>query len=634
MDPCMEMDAAGNIEQEEKPFPENMTLTENASFTYSSTTSACLDFYFEVMQQTPNDQIVETLKKSWDEDPLVSLKLIFQLRDVRSGKGAVIEFHHCLIWLFHNHPETLLYNLEYVPKHGYWKDLSWFVKFLLEDHVSMTKERQKCLRTSESSNEQASVKYSLEDIIKKRVDGMVKKAVWKRYLKQLPDDESRKNAQLKFKELSKAIHQERRREAKMKKKSLQDVSAVKFLNFKTLHQHFPAVYDKVVNLFSSALKRDKEVLEKEKSLPKTALAGKWAPAIGGSIDSVTSLGKNVARSLYSSTHQRDAKESDSDYDIKAFIYYRKEFLTPLRASINVPERTMSMKKWTELDYQRVPSVCMKRNKKQFLKNDAERFGQYLEDVKSGIKKIASGALLPHEIIKQFMTPISSLPEELMTVGELQWKSYVENLKKSGLFESCLSVCDVSGSMSGIPMEVAIALSLLTSELSKPPFNSYICSFSSTPSLQKIDQPTLTKRIESVLEMDWGMSTNVQAVFDLILELAISIKLPPTEMVKTLFIFSDMEFDDCGGNEYETDYQFVKRKFEQAGYPLPAIVFWNLRGNGKRSKPVTKDEKNVALVSGFSGQMLKTFLERGEFDSPYLAMLQTLGTTYDHLKVID
>jgi hypothetical protein len=43
---------------------------------------------------------------------------------------------------------------------------------------------------------------------------------------------------------------------------------------------------------------------------------------------------------------------------------------------------------------------------------------------------------------------SDSPEELMTVGELQWKSYVENLKKSGLFESCLSVCDVSGSMSG------------------------------------------------------------------------------------------------------------------------------------------------------------------------------------------
>ncbi len=105
------------------------------------------------------------------------------------------------------------------------------------------------------------------------------------------------------------------------------------------------------------------------------------------------------------------------------------------------------------------------------------------------------------------------------------------------------------------------------------------------------------------------------------------------MVKTLFIFSDMEFDECGGNEYETDYQLVKRKFENAGYPLPAIVFWNLRG-GKRSKPVTKDEKNVVLVSGFSGQMMKTFLESGEFESPFKSMLDTLGNKYDHLKVID
>lgn len=37
--------------------------------------------------------------------------------------------------------------------------------------------------------------------------------------------------------------------------------------------------------------------------------------------------------------------------------------------------------------------------------------------------------------------------------ELQWKSYVTNLKKSGTLSSALSVCDVSGSMSGQPMEV-------------------------------------------------------------------------------------------------------------------------------------------------------------------------------------
>ena len=183
-------------------------------------------------------------------------------------------------------------------------------------------------------------------------------------------------------------------------------------------------------------------------MPSTALAGKWAPGIGNSIDAVTSLGKNIARQLYSKTHQSDGKGSETDLDNKAFNYYRKECLTPLRTSIKIPEQRMSSKKWTEIDYQRVPSVSMKRNKKNFLANDAEGFNKYLEDVKSGKKKIASGALLPHEIVQQFMERYPSLSEELMTVSELQWKSYVENLKKSGLFESCLSVCDVSGSMSG------------------------------------------------------------------------------------------------------------------------------------------------------------------------------------------
>ena len=105
------------------------------------------------------------------------------------------------------------------------------------------------------------------------------------------------------------------------------------------------------------------------------------------------------------------------------------------------------------------------------------------------------------------------------------------------------------------------------------------------------------------------------------------------MVKTIFIFSDMEFDACGGTEYETDYQLIRRLFDEAGYQLPAIVFWNLRG-GNRSKPVDVNERNVALVSGFSGQMMKTFLEKGSFSSPLDTMLDTLGDRYDHLQIID
>lgn len=92
----------------------------------------------------------------------------------------------------------------------------------------------------------------------------------------------------------------------------------------------------------------------------------------------------------------------------------------------------------------------------------------------------------------------------------------------------------------------------------------------------------------------------------------------------------MEFDCACGNSY--DYQLIKRKFTEAGYPMPGMVFWNLRGN--LAKPVTKNDTNVALVSGYSGQMLKSFLENGELTNPFQVMLTILGDRYDHLLVVD
>ena len=498
------------IESAEERRPENMTLTENNSFTFNSTESDCLDFYFEVFQNTPKDHILEILKKSWEENGLLTLKLIFQLRDVRNGKASLVEFQHCLIWLFHNHPLTLIHNLEFVAQHGYWKDLSWFIKFLVEGEVSLSTERPCKQRNSEGDN--ASRNYSLEEWIRKRVDGLVTKQAWQQYLRNLSNDQARNEARQKFQDMSRMIHIERSENAKRQKKLAKTEAAAKILNFKSLHPNFATVYDKVVSLFTTTLIRDKDALMKDKRLPTIALAGKWAPSIDGSIDSHTALGKNIARSLYASNHKKNAEESETDFDTKATIQYRKEFLTPLRTSINVPERLMSKRKWSEVEYERVPSVCMKRNKKMFLKNDPERFGLFLSDVKSGKKKIASGALLPHQIVGEFMKPSSS--DEMLNVGELQWSDYVANLKKSGLFESALSVCDVSGSMNGEPMEVAIALSLLTAALSKHPFNNYICTFSATPSLHKVDKPTLKENVSFVQELDWGMNTNMQVALRL------------------------------------------------------------------------------------------------------------------------
>jgi hypothetical protein len=143
-------------------------------------------------------------------------------------------------------------------------------------------------------------------------------------------------------------------------------------------------------------------------------------------------------------------------------------------------------------------------------------------------------------------------------------------------------------------------------------------------------------------MDWGMNTNFQAVFDLILTKAISCKLAKEDMVKTVFVFSDMQFDAATSSPLETDYQQIVRKFAQAGYEVPKMIFWNLSSYGQgNATPVLYDTIGTAMVSGWSGQLLKLFMESGgeminspEF-SPEFVMEKAIGKpAYEVLKIVD
>lgn len=131
------------------------------------------------------------------------------------------------------------------------------------------------------------------------------------------------------------------------------------------------------------------------------------------------------------------------------------------------------------------------------------------------------------------------------------------------------------------------------------------------------------------------STNFQAVFDKLLNVAIAGNLPPERMVKRVIVFSDMEFDVASLNPWETDYEAITRKFTEAGYgtTIPEIVFWNLRNS--MSVPVTSGEKGVALVSGCSKNLVKLFLNSDEIMLPRDVMDQAMsGQEYQELTVYD
>nr|GLL41158.1 uncharacterized protein LOC109185905 isoform X3 [Ipomoea trifida] len=106
------------------------------------------------------------------------------------------------------------------------------------------------------------------------------------------------------------------------------------------------------------------------------------------------------------------------------------------------------------------------------------------------------------------------------------------------------------------------------------------------------------------------------------------------MIRRVFVFSDMEFDQVSENSWETDYEVIQRKFREKGFTnVPEVVFWNLRAS--QSTPVVGNQSGVALVSGFSKNLLTIFLENGGIINPEEVMeLAISGEEYKKLAVLD
>ncbi|KAK2636884.1 hypothetical protein Ddye_031676 [Dipteronia dyeriana] len=171
---------------------------------------------------------------------------------------------------------------------------------------------------------------------------------------------------------------------------------------------------------------------------------------------------------------------------------------------------------------------------------------------------------------------------------------VDDLRKEGSLKNCMAICDVSGSMFGTPMEVSVALGMLISELSEDPWKGKLITFSEKPQLQNVQGDNLMSKTRFVTKMNRDMNTDFQKVFDRILEVAVEGNLKPEQMIKRLFVFSDMEFDQASLNPWESDYQAIVRKYTEKGYGsvVPQIVFWNL--GDSRATPVMGKQQGVAL----------------------------------------
>lgn len=306
----------------------------------------------------------------------------------------------------------------------------------------------------------------------------------------------------------------------------------------------------------------------------------------------------------------------------------RKMLAELSKSAPTVEQQMSAGQWDNINFEHVPSLAHSRYRTAFYTRQPERFTQFLADVKSGEKKINASAIFPHDVIRGInIYNYKSVQNDAIIA---QWNALPDYL--NGTTERILPLVDVSGSMdctvggNTTAMDVAVALGLYLSERLDGAFKDHFMTFSANPKLELLTGNVVQRTLQ-LRRAEWGMNTNFRKVFRVLLNQAMKFNLPESEMPTKIMVFSDMQFDQADHSD-TTSFDDIKEIYEQHGYTMPTIIFWNLRDGG--TMPVTKHESGTALVSGFSPAIMKDLL--GGSLTPESVMLAAVGKDrYDYRK---
>ena len=345
-----------------------------------------------------------------------------------------------------------------------------------------------------------------------------------------------------------------------------------------------------------------------------SLLGKWLPSVNASNADTIKIAKKIARFL---------KMDDKTY---------RKMLSQLRAHIRIIENNLREKDYT-FDYEKQPSKAMFKYRGAFARNDAERYNNFLNRVSSGEAKLNASTLAPYELVEPYLTPHwynghHSFMKEITEEERKSLNATWEALPDFGSEANALAIIDTSGSMycdaKPLPAAVALSLGLYFAEHNTGAFKNHFIEFSSNPELIEIKVETVAEKPQYICSFNEIADTNIEAVFDLVLNAAINNKWPQAELPAKLIIISDMEFNACVRNAEVTNFKNAKAKFEAAGYELPEVVFWNVASRN-RQQPVTKNEQGVALVSGCTPRLFSQVVD-GSLAAlpPYEFMLDVLG----------
>ncbi|KAN0094455.1 protein of unknown function (DUF2828) domain containing protein [Tylopilus felleus] len=605
--------------------------TENSAPAFSSTLVATLDAYLGLQTGIPVESVDRYIENAWAEDPDLTLRVIWSTRSIHDGKGEKELFYRAFGWLFENHPRTAITNMHCLvdpvclrsgkdtkrkkrrgASHGYWKDLLNILALATVDEL------------------RPKVPPPIRVPISCTITVIASLA--------LPSSTTRN-----------------KRHGRALSGSNGPAELMTVLQ-KLLDKRYRALYVAAARLFAGQLAKEADIMNKITAMPASAdktdrmalmraltLVSKWAPTPGGSHDRITDISSAICLLLHEAqlsfpiTRNISLPVATSLLASEMHMLrcaYQKHILTRGRRYTCAPEPLMSSNRWSEIVYS--------RNKELFFTHDEERFLDYLQDISDATlfpHVLAIQAVRLHRQQRAYVGTTRSLAKALherrrplaeagMRVVDIQWATLLARLRESGRLDNCIAVCDVSESMGSVrhsspgkspsdidPIWPAISLSLLFVTID--------------PESKRVP---LGATIDGMDKVKWGWNTNFNAVFlKLILPLAVQHNVPKDQMIKRIFVFSDMQFDEAdarastsrdAATEWKTNHDVIAEAYARAGYDVPELVYWNLcptRETGMR--------QGVALLSGYSPSSLKLFLSIGEEE-------KWAATSYDGLVVVD
>ena len=363
----------------------------------------------------------------------------------------------------------------------------------------------------------------------------------------------------------------------------------------------------MLDVLKARFEADREALENG---GEVSLLAKWLPSVNASNAETVRYAKKIAK----------------HFGLNDAIY--RKALVALRSHIRIIENNLREKDYT-FDYAKQPSKAMYKYRRAFIRNDGERYGKFLNKVSAGEAKLHAGTLAPYELVDSCLGSrwtvgnenfMKQLSEEEKAALNATW----ESLPDFGSDENAIAIVDTSGSMywtsNPYPASVALSLGLYFAEHNTGLYKNHFIEFSANPQLIEIKGDTFADRLRYIASFNEVGNTDLEAVFDLILNSAVKNSVPQSELPTKLIIISDMEFDRCVSQTDSTNFENAKAKFESHGYNLPEIVFWNVASRN-RQQPVTMNEQGVALVSGCTPRLFE--MVAGGTVNPYAFMLEVV-----------